>query len=222
MALFLGLSADTLLDGSRACSSDAARGGLVAVCPEGTKRVYPGSGDDSVDCGCRGENSGTEGIRRRSRGGGEGLAVTAGVVFRPYVRADEEACLGFFDLNCPQYFAPHERRDYEQFLDGGPMGYETCRLDGRLVGAFGVTGDESTCCKLSWIVVDPDAQGLGVGSAMMLRALARAGGLGSRQVVIAASHLSAPFFAGFGAVVVSGIVDGWGPGMHRCDMELRL
>ena len=63
---------------------------------------------------------------------------------------------------------------------------------------------------------------MGIGSAMMQRALAQAGDLGLKQIVIAASHLSAPFFVKFGAVVVSETHDGWGPGMHRWDMELHL
>ena len=167
-------------------------------------------------------NPDTNGAHARSRRSGQGLAATAGVVFGPYERADEGVCLDLFDLNCPRYFAPCERRDYAQFLDGEPLGFEVWRVDGRLVGASGLTGDDAECRRLSWILVDPDAVGLGVGSAMMRRALARAGGLGLRCVLIAASHLSAPFFARFGAVVVSETVDGWGPGMHRLDMEIRL
>lgn len=39
---------------------------------------------------------------------------------------------------------------------------------------------------------------------------------------IAASHLSAPFFATFGAKKVAEIKHGWGLDMHRIDMELPL
>ena len=39
---------------------------------------------------------------------------------------------------------------------------------------------------------------------------------------IAASHLSAPFFAKFGAMIIKEIKDGWGLNMHRIDMELLL
>ena len=52
------------------------------------------------------------------------------------------------------------------------------------------------------------------------RRLAKAAG---KQVIdIAASHLSAPFFARFGANEVSFTREGWGPAMHRVDMELAL
>jgi hypothetical protein len=37
---------------------------------------------------------------------------------------------------------------------------------------------------------------------------------------ISASHKSAPFFAKFGARERDRIPNGWGPGMHRVEMEL--
>ena len=36
--------------------------------------------------------------------------------FRAYQPADREACLALFDENCPAFFAPNEREDYEAFL----------------------------------------------------------------------------------------------------------
>jgi hypothetical protein len=39
---------------------------------------------------------------------------------------------------------------------------------------------------------------------------------------VAASQHSAPFFARFGARELARTDDGWGPGMHRVDMELPL
>ena len=51
--------------------------------------------------------------------------------------------------------------------------------------------------------------------------MARVSDIGDgRPVSIAASHKSAPFFARFGARIVETTPDGWGPGMHRVDMEL--
>jgi len=148
--------------------------------------------------------------------------VDAELTFRSYARSDRRTCLRLFDLNSPRFFAPNERRDYEEFLDDRPAGYEICLAGGAPVGAFGLTGDEPARRTLNWILIDPGAQGAGIGTAMMRRAMARARGLGLERLDIAASHLSAPFFARFGAVVLSRTEDGWGPGMHRWDMELDL
>ena len=56
----------------------------------------------------------------------------------------------------------------------------------------------------------------------MSRAIDHAKRLNIPQIKIAASHLSAPFFAKYGAVELNHIPDGWGEDMHRIDMELNL
>lgn len=43
-----------------------------------------------------------------------------------------------------------------------------------------------------------------------------------RIIFISASQHSAPFFARFGAVQKSFLENGWGPGMHRIEMEIAL
>jgi hypothetical protein len=40
------------------------------------------------------------------------------------------------------------------------------------------------------------------------------------RVRISASQVSAPFFARCGARELSRVRDGWGPGMHRVEMEI--
>jgi len=66
------------------------------------------------------------------------------------------------------------------------------------------------------------AQFLGIGSIFMNRAISLANNLAINHIKIAASHLSAPFFTKYGAVKVLEIKNGWGPDMHRIDMELMV
>ncbi len=146
--------------------------------------------------------------------------------FRAYAPTDFERCMEIFDENCPEFFAPNERSEFADFLEASPRGYEVCELDGRVVGAFGVVADRSAeagalgseLLHLRWIMIHPEAQGRGVGSAVMDRVERIAD---ARPVRIAASHRSAPFFARFGAEELTTTEDGWGPGMHRVDMEWR-
>ncbi len=141
--------------------------------------------------------------------------------FRPYTQADEVACLRNFDANCPEFFAPEERQDYQEFLRTSPAGYEVCEVAGEVVGAFGLIQCEGNW-RLNWILLAPETQGQGVGRGMMQRIMQRARQAEAGIVLIAASHLSAPFFAGFGAVELSRTEHGWGPDMHRVDMELSV
>jgi GNAT superfamily N-acetyltransferase len=140
--------------------------------------------------------------------------------FRPYKANDQSACLALFDANCPEFFDPGERSGYVQFLEAIPEGYEVCLLDGRIVGAYGIRPHANDEAVIRWILIAPDAQGRGVGRAMMTRVLQTVRQSGVRRLHMAASHKSAPFFARFGAGATSTTQHGWGPNLHRIDMEL--
>lgn len=139
-----------------------------------------------------------------------------------FTREQRAACLAVFDANCPEFFAPNERADYEAFLDDEPTGYEVCLVEGAVVGAFGLFDAGPGRGRLNWILLDPRRKGLGIGTAAMERVQGQARERGIAVIEIAASHKSAGFFARFGAVEVRTTSDGWGPGMHRVDMELWL
>jgi len=134
-----------------------------------------------------------------------------------------DACLQIFNENCPQYFAENEREDYIGFLEGNPSDYFIGISGDYVASAFGVvsTSDISRV-RLSWILVSPRFKGSGVGNKMMNYSKEAAINKGASVIDIAASHLSAPFFAKFGAEELNKIPNGWGIGMHRVDMEIKL
>ena len=144
------------------------------------------------------------------------------ITFRPYCNADHQACTSIFNANCPEFFAPNERQEYEDFLEGVPGNYEVCEVDGRVLGAFGLFDDSENMKVLNWILLDPQTQSIGIGSKIMERVIQLSRTSQTGMVKIAASHKSAPFFARFGATTTSLTKNGWGPGMDRVDMELLL
>lgn len=145
------------------------------------------------------------------------------VRFEAYGPESLEACQVLFDANCPRFFAPNERADYLRYLLGPPERYTVVRSGDRTVGAYGLEADPSRGRgRLTWILVDPRSQGLGVGSKMMTRAREEAKAAGLAVLDIAASQHSEPFFRRFGARDVLRTPDGWGPGMHCIDMEWPL
>ncbi len=146
--------------------------------------------------------------------------MSGNISFKSLSLTHRHSCLALFDANCPEFFAPNERSDYETFLNAVPAGYEVCLVGDEIVGAFGLIGSDPGCANLNWILLDPKSQGRGIGSAIMKRVVESARAAGIAVIRIAASHKSAPFFARFGAVAVRSTPDGWGPGMHRIDMEL--
>ncbi|HSB54348.1 MAG TPA: GNAT family N-acetyltransferase [Gemmatimonadales bacterium] len=143
------------------------------------------------------------------------------VLFSAYQPGDRTACLQLFDANSPAYFAPNERDEYAAFLETAPGMYELCRRGDRIVGAFGVQPAGASDAHLRWILLAPDAQGQGIGTAIMRRVAELARAQGRPLVRIAASQKSAPFFTRFGASITTSTRDGWGPGMDRIDLEWR-
>ncbi|TPH13579.1 GNAT family N-acetyltransferase [Litorilituus lipolyticus] len=144
------------------------------------------------------------------------------LIFKAYLPSYKDDCLALFDDNCPEFFAPNERNDYAAFLDSNPVGYEVCLVGDTVIGAFGLIGDVEEYKHINWILISSKSQGLGIGSRFIDRAIQAAKKDELQHIKIAASHLSAPFFAKYGARVIREIPHGWGANMHRIDMELHL
>ena len=91
--------------------------------------------------------------------------TTSPVTFRPFTPTDAPACLVLFNSNCPPYFHPSERADFEQFLqdleDRGD--YWVMELSGGLVGCGGVWFGGGGQAGLGWGMVRRDLHGQGRG-----------------------------------------------------------
>ncbi len=142
--------------------------------------------------------------------------------FRPFTSTDKESCLAIFDANCPEFFAGYERDEYVDFLDEYTEGYEVCEADDELLGAFGLYVDDDGDHRLTWIMLSPNQQGRGIGSAMMKRVFARCSESAAAVLKLATSDKAAPFFEKFGATTTSYTEDGWAPGLHRVDMVVEV
>lgn len=141
--------------------------------------------------------------------------------FFPYNPELKSACMALFDANCPQFFAPNERDDYLSFLKSQPIGYQVCLSNDEVVGAFGLLKHNQEYA-INWIMLSPKTQGSGIGKQVMEHVITTAVAKSIDKISIAASHLSAPFFATFGAITVHEIEHGWGKDMHRIDMVLNI
>ena len=148
--------------------------------------------------------------------------------FKPYSQDNMAACLELFDLNCPSFFAREERSDYSYFLQQLPDSRSTHNVyllgwrEQRLIACFGVARVSSETCALTWIMVHPEYQRQRCGEEMMAQLFTLAAAADYRKVVVSTSQHADQFFARFGAITLRSQNDGWGPGMHRVDMEIIL
>ncbi len=144
------------------------------------------------------------------------------LLVRRYRRDDRQACLALFEGNIPDSFFPHEIPKFMEFLDCFCGPYLVVEESGNLVGCGGLADhpDDLTLC---WGMVARTRQRQGVGRLLLQVRLALADRIpGGRLVRLNTSQRTAPFFEKEGFVTRLVSPNGYGPGLDRHDMELRL
>jgi len=146
------------------------------------------------------------------------------LTIRQYRIDDKPSCLNIFDSNLPKYFDPSERADFASYLDAPSGHYLVGEINGRLIacGGWGQLPDRSTA-TLDFGMVHSDYHGTGIGSQMLERRLADMTGIAKiKTVVLDTSQHVAGFFERFGFSETSVVPNGYGPGLHRHNMTLKL
>ena len=147
---------------------------------------------------------------------------------RPFTPADLPGCLALFDSNCPPFFDPSERADYEQFLrDPDDHGdYFVLEREGELLACGGVwlKADEPQAAGLSWGMVRRDRHGAGLGGQLPTFRLGwiRKRWPGVNTVRINTGQRTEGYFTRHGFVVTGRTPDGFAPGLDDVAMALRL
>lgn len=144
---------------------------------------------------------------------------------RPYAPADRSACLAVFETNVPAFFLDPEREEFEAFLDDLPGPYLVLEDGrGRIVGCGGWAVEPGTeTADLCWGMIRRDLQGAGLGRRLTEARLQeiREDGM-VREVALKTSHLTAGFYERLGFVTEEVVEDGFGTGLDRCAMRLRV
>lgn len=155
--------------------------------------------------------------------------------FRPYVATDFEACLAIFDSNTPPYFDAEERAPFASWLEKIGLGklaysntdfeyYEVAELDGQIVACAGFyIVHKEKVARMAWGMVDRAHHGKGVGSAHLKRRIQlMQEQYAGYQIDLGTSQHTYNFYAKLGFEVTTIIPNGYGEGIDRYDMVLRL
>ena len=81
---------------------------------------------------------------------------------------------------------------------------------------------ERDVASIDWIMVDPSHELMGVGDAMVKRALDLFNKHNVKEIKVATSQHANRFFERYGLVETSTTLHGWGKGMHKIDMVMSL
>lgn len=147
-------------------------------------------------------------------------------ILRSYMPADLCGCLKVFEGNVPRFFNAAERYDFANFLDKrvAAWSYQVIEQDGRIVacGGLAVVANGSSA-GLCWGMVSEELHGTGLGSLLTAARLEAARAIpGVERVLLDTSQHTQGFYLRFGFVVQEIVPDGYGPGLDRWDMLLRL
>ena len=143
---------------------------------------------------------------------------------REYAGEDRVACLGLFDGNTPEFFAPEERIEYANFLDHLPCSYLVISsLADGVIGAGGYyVTDEPSVGGLAWGLVARAWQRRGVGRELLQLRLSRLRSNGVSAVRVRTSPRSRGFFEHLGFRVVQVVPRGFTPEIDLVELRLAL
>ena len=142
---------------------------------------------------------------------------------REYRQDDLVRVLAIFDSNVPEFFTIPERTDFEAFLNDLPGPYlviEDARGDLVACGGYAIVPAESRA-DLCWGMVSLKQHGRGIGRTLtQLRIEAARSDPRVDSVILNTSQHTRGFYETLGFVTERVVVDGFAPGLDRCDMRL--
>jgi N-acetylglutamate synthase-like GNAT family acetyltransferase len=132
-------------------------------------------------------------------------------------------CLALFDSNTPHFLAPRERADFAAFLDASPEHYFLLDHDGAIVACGGWDdGPHTGLVTLRWGMVQSEFHGNGIGRYLLLYRLRELAKQGAQRVHLQTSQHTAGFFEKQGFKTQSVTKDGFGPGIDRVELTMKL
>ncbi len=149
------------------------------------------------------------------------------IVSRPYTPSDYSACLALFESNLPKFFAQEERAEFCQFLEGvnnSEPPYLVLVSDDMVIACGGLAIEpDKRQARLAWGMVDRAYHRRGLGTLLLQARLEQARAVTNiDELALETSQHSRGFYERFGFKVVKIIPDGFGAGLDRWDMTLRL
>jgi predicted GNAT family N-acyltransferase len=154
---------------------------------------------------------------------------------RPYKFSDRASCLSIFHSNLPRYLDESELAGFELWLNGldqGVAAYGSSEEDHYFVlendesilacGGFYIAKHQKSV-TMAWGMVDHAYHKKGFGKELFLFRLQEIKkNFPGYSILLDTSQHTYPFFERFGFTVLKVTENGYGPGLHRYDMESAI
>jgi ribosomal-protein-alanine N-acetyltransferase len=146
------------------------------------------------------------------------------MLIRPFEARDKAACLAIFDSNTPKYFAPHERDEFIEFLNEPECTYFVIADGAEILGCGGYwVSDDGSRAIMCWGMVANDKHSTGLGKWLLLYRWKIICEVAPGALLeINTSQHTYGFFEKLGLMVTTITQNGYGEGIDRYDMRLKL
>ncbi len=145
------------------------------------------------------------------------------ITIREYELADKNSVINLIRLNTPEYFAPDEEADLNNYLDNERELYYVLLFDGEIVGCGGINfADNKTTGKISWDILHPGYQGKSLGTQLLKYRIEKLKSIGSvKRITVRTSQLAYKFYEKQGFVLREIKKDYWAEGFDLYNMEYK-
>jgi hypothetical protein len=142
---------------------------------------------------------------------------------RPYSPQDRQACLDILEENTPEFFVREDREALNAFLLDLPGPYFVVEEQGAIIACGGWAPEADRVAVLTWGMVRRRLHRRGIGRTLLRFRLAAISADATVSIIrLRTVQLVQGFFIREGFVAVAVVPNGFGPGLDRVTMELRL
>jgi len=149
--------------------------------------------------------------------------MTGLIDIREYNATDKQDIIDLLRLNSPEFFAPEEEADLNDYLETKKESYYVLLYNGKIVGCGGINlMENNTTAKISWDIFHPDYHGKSLGTRLLqyrIDKLKSADGI--QKIVVRTSQLAYKFYEKAGFELLEIKKDYWAEGFDMYHMEYK-
>jgi ribosomal protein S18 acetylase RimI-like enzyme len=143
-------------------------------------------------------------------------------MIRKYTDNDKSKLIQLLRQNIPEYFAPSEEIDFEEYLENEREDYFVYEEDSEIMGAGGINyfPDEKTA-RISWDMIDPRHQGKGIGKKLTQHRMNHLNHKSNiERITVRTSQLAYQFYEKMGFELEKIEKDFWAKGFDLYQMKM--
>jgi len=144
-------------------------------------------------------------------------------VVKPYTPKNKEQVLALLKANTPEFFAPEEQKDLEDYLNNELEDYFVVLENNVIIGSGGINYfPDNKEARISWDIIAPNAQGKGIGKQLMQHRIKHINKNPNIDIIVVrTTQLVYPFYAKMGFELEKVEKDYWAKGFDLYQMIMK-